>query len=91
MGEKLEMISNAYLSLSLGLAAQSAREGDFTKTAAYIENIADVFFPLDGADDPVWRARRYICKYSCNTIRRKYEVYLIYTLTLFMTSRLIVF
>lgn len=75
----------------LGLAAQSAREGDFTKTAAYIENIADVFFPLDGADDPVWRARRYICKYSCNTIRRKYEVYLICTLTLFMTLKLIVF
>lgn len=38
----------------LGLAAESAREGDFTKTAMYIENIADVFFPLDGGEDPVW-------------------------------------
>lgn len=38
----------------LGLAAESAREGDFTKTAAYVENIANVFFPLDGGDDPVW-------------------------------------
>lgn len=38
----------------LGLAAESAREGDFTKTAMYVENIADVFFPLDGGEDPVW-------------------------------------
>lgn len=38
----------------LGMAADSAREGDFTKCAQYIENIADVFFPLDGGDDPVW-------------------------------------
>lgn len=38
----------------LGLAAESAREGDFTKTAMYVENIANVFFPVDGADDPVW-------------------------------------
>lgn len=36
------------------LAANSAREGDFTKCALYVENIADVFFPLDGAEDPVW-------------------------------------
>lgn len=38
----------------LGMAAQSAREGDFTKCAMYVENIAEVFFPLDGGDDPVW-------------------------------------
>ncbi len=38
----------------LGMAAQSAREGDFTKCAAYVENIAEVFFPLEGGDDPVW-------------------------------------
>ncbi|MGH8473111.1 MAG: type IV secretory system conjugative DNA transfer family protein, partial [Gammaproteobacteria bacterium] len=38
----------------LGMAAQAAREGDSTKCALYVENIADVFFPLDGAEDPVW-------------------------------------
>ena len=38
----------------LGMAAEAAREGDSTKTAMYVENIADVFFPLDGGDDPVW-------------------------------------
>lgn len=38
----------------LGLAAESAREGDFTKCAQYVEDIAEVFFPVDGADDPVW-------------------------------------
>lgn len=36
------------------LAADAAREGDFTKTAMYVSNIAEVFFPLDGAEDPVW-------------------------------------
>ena len=35
-------------------AASSAREGDFTKAAMYVENIAEVFFPVDGGDDPVW-------------------------------------
>ena len=38
----------------LGFAAESAREGDFTKAASYIENIGDIFFPVDGADDPMW-------------------------------------
>lgn len=38
----------------LGLAADAAREGDFTKAAMYVENIAEVFFPLDGGEDPVW-------------------------------------
>lgn len=48
------MISKPYLSVSLALAAEAAREGDFTKCALYVENIADVFFPVDGGDDPVW-------------------------------------
>ncbi|WP_026117778.1 type IV secretory system conjugative DNA transfer family protein [Nocardiopsis alkaliphila] len=38
----------------LGMAAEAAREGDSTKCAMYIENIADVFFPLDSGEDPVW-------------------------------------
>ncbi|KIA73386.1 hypothetical protein ANMWB30_23130 [Arthrobacter sp. MWB30] len=38
----------------LGLAADAAREGDATKCAIYVENIADVFFPTDGGEDPVW-------------------------------------
>lgn len=38
----------------LGMAADAAREGDSTKCAQYVENIADVFFPLDGGEDPVW-------------------------------------
>ncbi len=36
------------------MAANAAREGDFTKVAAYVENIAEVFFPINGAEDPVW-------------------------------------
>ena len=36
------------------MAADSARMGDFTKCALYVENIADVFFPTDGGEDPVW-------------------------------------
>ncbi|ROR75978.1 Type IV secretory system Conjugative DNA transfer [Plantibacter flavus] len=38
----------------LGMAADAAREGDATKCALYVENIADVFFPMDGGEDPVW-------------------------------------
>ena len=38
----------------LAMAADAAREGDNTKCAMYVENIAEVFFPLDGGDDPVW-------------------------------------
>lgn len=38
----------------LGMAADAAREGDSPKCALYVENIADVFFPLDGGEDPVW-------------------------------------
>lgn len=54
LGENSETVSKNYLSASLGLAAEAARAGDFTKCAAYVENIAEVFFPLDGGDDPVW-------------------------------------
>lgn len=36
------------------MAATAAREGDFTKVAMYVENIAEVFFPVDGSEDPVW-------------------------------------
>ena len=38
----------------LAMAAMAAREGDFTKVARYVNNIAEVFFPVDGGDDPVW-------------------------------------
>lgn len=38
----------------LAMAADAAREGDNTKCAMYVENIAEVFFPLDGGEDPVW-------------------------------------
>lgn len=38
----------------LGMAAEAAREGDIIKCAQYVENIAEVFFPLDGGDDPFW-------------------------------------
>lgn len=48
------MASKSYLSASLALAADAAREGDNTKCAMYVENIAEVFFPTDGGDDPFW-------------------------------------
>ena len=38
----------------LGTAAEAAREGNAIKCAMYVENIANVFFPLDGGEDPVW-------------------------------------
>lgn len=38
----------------MALAAGAAREGDAKACATYVENIAEVFFPVDGADDPVW-------------------------------------
>lgn len=38
----------------LGLAAMSAREGDFVKCGEYVNGIAAVFFPLDGGEDPLW-------------------------------------
>lgn len=38
----------------LGLASEAAREGDYMKCAQYIEGIGSVFFPVDGADDPLW-------------------------------------
>lgn len=33
---------------------EAAREGDRNKAAQYVENIAEIFFPVDGGDDPVW-------------------------------------
>lgn len=50
----------------LMMAAQAAREGDFTKCALYVENIADVFFPTDGAEDPVWPKQHWA--FSVNSI-----------------------
>lgn len=41
----------------LGFAADAAREGDFTKASSYVTSISDIFFPVEGADDPMWRAR----------------------------------
>lgn len=38
----------------LGLAAEAARAGDSKRAAMIVTNIAEVFFPVDGADDPVW-------------------------------------
>ena len=38
----------------LALAAEAARDGDNTKCAMYVENIAEVFFPVDGGEDPLW-------------------------------------
>lgn len=38
----------------LALASEAAREADFTQCSTFIENIATVFFPLDGGEDPVW-------------------------------------
>lgn len=35
-------------------ASTAAREGDFTNAAMYVNNIAGVFFPVDGGEDPVW-------------------------------------
>lgn len=38
----------------LWMAASSAREGNFTDCATYVENIATVFFPVDGSEEPLW-------------------------------------
>lgn len=38
----------------LVLAAEAAQDGDFIKCSAYVQNIATVFFPVKGSDDPVW-------------------------------------
>lgn len=38
----------------LSLAAEAARDGNSTKCAMYVENIAEVFFPVDGGEDPLW-------------------------------------
>lgn len=38
----------------LGMASDAAREGEETKVSEYVSNIADVFFPVKGSEDPVW-------------------------------------
>ena len=38
----------------LVLASNAAREGNFKQCSTYIKNIATVFFPEKGNDDPVW-------------------------------------
>lgn len=38
----------------LMIAADAARNGDFTNAQAYVENIGDIFFPKDAGDDPMW-------------------------------------
>ena len=38
----------------LWMAASSAREGNFTDCAMYVENIATVFFPVEGSEEPLW-------------------------------------
>lgn len=37
----------------LSIAAEAAHEGDPTKCALYVENIADVFFPTNDGEDPL--------------------------------------
>lgn len=32
------------------MSINAAREGDFTANQTYLENLASVFFPLDGGD-----------------------------------------
>ena len=39
----------------LAFAYEAAREGDFIKTASYVENISKVFFPSNGGDDKFWQ------------------------------------
>lgn len=39
----------------LALAAEAAREGNFVDCSTFVENLAEVFFPVDGSgEDPVW-------------------------------------
>lgn len=38
----------------LGYAVQAARQGDFGKMEDFINNVGGVFFPTEGADDPMW-------------------------------------
>lgn len=47
-------VANTDVYNPLGLAVEAAREGDFTKCAEYVKNIAGVFFPIQGSEDPVW-------------------------------------
>ena len=47
-------VANTDVYNPLGLAVEAAQEGDFTKCAEYVKNIAGVFFPIQGSEDPVW-------------------------------------
>lgn len=38
----------------LGYAVQAARQGDYGKMEDFINNVGGVFFPTEGADDPMW-------------------------------------
>lgn len=38
----------------IGMAVLAAREGDYTRCSAYIDNISEIFFPPDSNEDPVW-------------------------------------
>ena len=38
----------------LAMAAEAARRGDQVKVAAYVDAIAEVFFPIEGSQDPMW-------------------------------------
>ena len=38
----------------LGYAVQAARQGDYGKMEDFINNVGNVFFPTEGADDPMW-------------------------------------
>lgn len=45
------------ISNPLAGAIVAARDGDFAKAAAVVENVGDIFFPKDAGDEPMWRAR----------------------------------
>lgn len=38
----------------LGPAIVAARDGDFTKAQAVVENVGNIFFPLDTGGEPMW-------------------------------------
>lgn len=38
----------------LGYAVDAARKGNAQQAVEYVANIGDVFFPTEGADDPMW-------------------------------------
>lgn len=42
------------ISNPLAGAIVAARDGDFAKAAAVVENVGDIFFPKDAGDEPMW-------------------------------------